>query len=139
MENLFSRQLDKFDWVEILRFFPERVNECPCLDIFDGVAWWWLLSKQPQLDVLCDWQKLKGLDWAFLLGFMPQYADKCQWQKFNGEDWRNLLIRLLKKQLLKLITAMPEKPEIYLVQKDLIWNQQTFELHRNWQDYPSDF
>jgi len=34
---------------------------------------------------------------------------------------------------------MPEKPEIYLVQKDLIWNQQTFELHRNWQDYLSDF
>ena len=43
----------------------------------------------------------------------------------------------LKKQLLKLIAAMPEKPEIYLVQKDLIWNKETFERHRNWQDYPA--
>ena len=45
----------------------------------------------------------------------------------------------LKKQLLKLIAAMPEKPEIYLVQKDLIWNKETFERHRNWQDYPLNF
>ena len=43
----------------------------------------------------------------------------------------------LKKQLMKLFSAMPEKPELYLIQKDLIWNQQTFELHRNWQDYPA--
>ena len=45
----------------------------------------------------------------------------------------------LKKQLLKLIAAMPEKPEIYLVQKDLIWNRETFKHHRNWQDYPLNF
>lgn len=45
----------------------------------------------------------------------------------------------LKKQLLKLIAAMSEKPEIYLVQKDLIWNRENFERHRNWQDYPTDF
>ena len=45
----------------------------------------------------------------------------------------------LKKQLLKLIAAMPEKPEIYLVQKDLIWNRENFERHRNWQDYPLNF
>ena len=44
----------------------------------------------------------------------------------------------LKKQLFELIATMPEKPELYLVQKDLIWNQKTFELHRNWQDYPAD-
>ena len=45
----------------------------------------------------------------------------------------------LKKQLLKLIAAMPEKPAIYLIQKDLIWNQETFERYRNWQNYPADF
>ena len=45
----------------------------------------------------------------------------------------------LKKQLLKLISAMPEKPKLYLIQKDLIWNQETFEHFRNRQDYLSDF
>ena len=45
----------------------------------------------------------------------------------------------LKKQLLKLVSAMPEKPELYLIQKDLIWNQETFERYRNWQNYPADF
>jgi hypothetical protein len=32
---------------------------------------------------------------------------------------------------------MPEKPEIYLVQKDLIRNWETLERYRNWQDYPA--
>jgi hypothetical protein len=32
---------------------------------------------------------------------------------------------------------MPEKPEIYLVQKDLIRDRETLERYRNWQDYPA--
>ena len=55
-------------------------------------------------------------------------------------QWRRLAKssdQALKKQLLKLITAMPEKPEIYLVQKDLIRNRETLERYRNWQDYPA--
>ena len=42
----------------------------------------------------------------------------------------------LKKQLLNLISNMPQKPQLYLVQKDVVWNQETFQQYRNWQDHP---
>ena len=32
----------------------------------------------------------------------------------------------LKKQLLKLISGMPETPEVLLIQKDVVWNRETF-------------
>ena len=40
----------------------------------------------------------------------------------------------LKKQLLKLVAVQPEKPDIYLVQQDVIWNKEAFEKYRNWEN-----
>ena len=42
--------------------------------------------------------------------------------------------RALKKQLLKFISALPEKPELFLIQHDVVWNKETFEQYRNWED-----
>lgn len=42
----------------------------------------------------------------------------------------------LKTQLLKFIAIMPEKPEIFLVQQDVVWNKEAFQRYCNWQDYP---
>ena len=41
----------------------------------------------------------------------------------------------LKKHLLKLIRNMPEVPEVYLVQQDVVWNNESFARDGNWQDY----
>ena len=84
---------NNWNWAVILRSEPEKAAQCPELKNFDGVLWWWILSQQPQLDVLCNWQNFQGWDWAFLLGFMPQYADKCRWNKLDGMDWRLLLLK----------------------------------------------
>ena len=45
----------------------------------------------------------------------------------------------LKKQLLKLIRTLPEKPELFLVQQDVVWNKDAFEKHRDFQDRALDF
>ena len=84
---------DKMEWAAVLRFEPEKVVQCPVLKNLDGILWWWILIRQPQLASWCQWSKFKGRDWEFLLGFMPQYADKCRWQKLTGENWCNLLIK----------------------------------------------
>lgn len=42
----------------------------------------------------------------------------------------------LEKRLLKLIAVMPEKPSVYLVRQDVIWNQAAFEQYRNWEANP---
>ena len=41
----------------------------------------------------------------------------------------------LKKRLLELISLLPEKPEIYLVQEDVVWDSEAFALYRNWEAY----
>ena len=40
----------------------------------------------------------------------------------------------LKKQLLKFISALPEKPELFLIQQDVVWDKENFEQYRNWED-----
>ena len=40
----------------------------------------------------------------------------------------------LKKQLLKFISALPEKPELFLIQQDVVWDKENFERYRNWED-----
>ena len=45
----------------------------------------------------------------------------------------------LKKRLLELIIALPEMPELYLVQEDVTWNQEAFSRYCNWQDYLYSF
>lgn len=90
---LASPMTEMLDWAVVLRSEPEKAAQCPVLKKLDGVAWWWILIQQPQLDYLCNWKNFKGYDWAFLLGFMPQYADKCRWNKLEGADWRNLLLK----------------------------------------------
>ena len=42
--------------------------------------------------------------------------------------------RALKKQLLKFISALPEKPELFLIQQDVVWDKENFERYRNWED-----
>ena len=42
----------------------------------------------------------------------------------------------LKNQLLTLIFSMPEQPELYLIQQNIIWDQEAFKQYSNWQDYP---
>lgn len=86
-------KFDPWAWITDLRSSPEKALECPYIRRFDGVAWWWILTKQPQLADLCNWQNFNGWDWASLLGFMPQYADKCSWGKLAGRDWRLLLLK----------------------------------------------
>ena len=44
----------------------------------------------------------------------------------------------LKQQLLKLIRTFPEKPELFLVQQDVVWNKEAFEKYRNFQDCAID-
>ena len=90
---LVSPMTDNLNWAAVLRSEPESVAKCPVLSKFDGVIWWWILTRQPQLDHLCNWRRFNGWDWAFLLGFMPQYADKCRWEKLAGRDWCLLLFR----------------------------------------------
>ena len=90
---LASPMTDKLNWAAVLRSEPEKAAQCPVLKQFDGIAWWWILIRQPQLDYLCNWKNFKGNDWSFLLGFMPQYADKCRWNKLEGMDWRLLLLK----------------------------------------------
>ena len=86
-------KFDPWEWIAVLLALPEKAVNCPCIKHFDGVAWWWILSQQPQLADLCNWQNFQGWDWAFLLGFMPQYADNCRWNKLAGRDWRFLLLK----------------------------------------------
>ena len=40
----------------------------------------------------------------------------------------------LKKQLLKFISALPEKPELFLIQQDVVWDKENFEQYCNWED-----
>lgn len=41
----------------------------------------------------------------------------------------------LKKRLLELYSLMPEPPELCIVQKDVVWNSESFQKYRNWEDY----
>lgn len=42
----------------------------------------------------------------------------------------------LKNHLIELISSMPELPKLYLVQQDVVWNKDSFELYTNWENYP---
>ena len=41
----------------------------------------------------------------------------------------------LLKRLLELVSGMPDTPEIFSVQQDVVWNKEAFVLYRNWQEY----
>ena len=41
----------------------------------------------------------------------------------------------LKRRLLELFMTMPEPPELYTVQEDVVWNTESFQKYRNWEDY----
>ena len=41
----------------------------------------------------------------------------------------------LKKRLLELIAAMTEKPELYLIQQDVVWNRDAFKRYADWQEH----
>ena len=45
----------------------------------------------------------------------------------------------MKKQLLKHISALSEKPELYLVQQDVVWNRENFEQYSDWENHPYTF
>ena len=45
--------------------------------------------------------------------------------------------RALKSQLLKLISAMTEKPELYIVQQDVVWDGAAFKHFSNWKAFPA--
>ena len=41
----------------------------------------------------------------------------------------------LKHELLKLLQALPERPQIFTVQKDVVWNRAAFLEYRNFEEY----
>ena len=40
----------------------------------------------------------------------------------------------LKKRLLELIRSMPEIPQLYIVQQDVVWAEDSFRQYGNWHD-----
>jgi hypothetical protein len=42
----------------------------------------------------------------------------------------------LKKRLCELISAMPEVPQLFIVQQDVVWDETAFRRFGNWQDHP---
>ena len=58
---LVSPMTDNLEWAVVLRSEPEKAAQCPVLKQFDGIAWWWILIRQPQLDYLCNWRNFKGM------------------------------------------------------------------------------
>lgn len=41
----------------------------------------------------------------------------------------------LKNHLLRLVSLMPEKPELYLIEQDIVWNEEAFQRYRDRIDF----
>ena len=84
-----------------------------------------LLPEKPEADIFSELQKMhKTLLAMKRTDKLILWLDCCPFDK------------ALKKRLLELIASMAEKPEVYLVEQDVIWNEKSFAKYKNWQDYP---
>lgn len=81
------------EWAKHLLKCPQDADACPW-DVFDDVAWHFLLMARPEFADRCRWEfislweddELKRWYLATLIARHPQFADKCNWAKFDGRD-----------------------------------------------------
>jgi len=85
--------LSQDQWVRVLRYRPELLEKCPCVNEFYDEQWCAILRRQPQfvdrferLDQMGPWL------WCFLLRRQPRFADRFHgWDDFDSSLWDRLL------------------------------------------------
>ena len=79
------------NWAQILDENPALFRErCNWAEL-TGCNWAWLLKWKPELEDLCDWNKLNDDDWKSLLGQYPKYTNKRDWAQLDGKEWAHWL------------------------------------------------
>ena len=113
-------RLNEDQWVEVLRYRPELIDQCPCVNNFNDYQWCSLLRRQPQFAdrfnrwndlfpglwsfLLCrqpqfandnrfiGWSSFDSCCWVRLLKDQPQFSDLCPWGDLSGYEWQDLII-----------------------------------------------
>ena len=76
--NINLKRLDKEDWIEILKFQPQLINQCNKLHDITTNRWVDILSKQPKLIDYCNKIELFNEDnWNKLLKAQPELLNRC--------------------------------------------------------------